>query len=221
MIYLVIVILAAFIHKSALLLLPVYLLTYFNVEEKVYNRYVLLGVLVGSVIIGLIIGALPWEKYLSNKQWLLNLTGYSNYANVDDPNVGGKFRILSWGPSRTLILFSYVLIIWFYPKLKTYFSDDKLLPYFFYLSFIGMCISNLLMNTSHFFLRTVEYFTIFNLVMSAFVMCFLLHKKHYLMGAIACVAFYSLVFINVYKAVYKPIYENQPFLYHFFFAPSL
>ena len=221
MIYLVIVILAAFIHKSALLLLPVYLLTYCNVEEKVYNRYVLLGVLVGSVIIGLIIGALPWEKYLSNNQWLLNLTGYSNYANVDDPNVGGKFRILSWGPSRTLILFSYVLIIWFYPKLKTYFSDDKLLPYFFYLSFIGMCISNLLMNTSHFFLRTVEYFTIFNLVMSAFVMCFLLHKKHYLMGAIACVAFYSLVFINVYKAVYKPIYENQPFLYHFFFAPSL
>ena len=219
--YLLAVLLAAFIHKSALLLLPLYLLTYCNLKEKVYDRYVLLGVLAGFVILGLMIAAVPWEKYLRDNQWLLDLTGYSNYANVDDPNVGGKFRVLSWGPSRTLILFSNALIIWFYPKLRSHFSADKLLPYYFYLSFIGMCISNLLMNTSHFFLRPVEYFTVFNVVMGAFVMCYLLYKKNYLMASISCVAFYSLVFINVYKAVYKPIYENQPFLYHFFFAPSL
>ncbi len=220
LIYFLVVILAAFIHKSALLLLPLYLLAYCRIEEKVYNRYVLFGVLAGGVILGIIVGAIHWEKYLSNNI-LLDITGYSNYSNLNDPNVVGKFRILNWGPSRTLILISNALIIWFYPELKAYFKDDKLLPYYFYLSFGGMFLSNLLMNTSHFFLRPVEYFTVFNLVMGAFLMCYLVTKKRYIIGAITFVTLYSIVFIDVIKAVYRPINENQPFLYHFFFAPLL
>ena len=220
LIYFWVVILAAFIHKSALLLLPLYLLAYCRIEEKVYNRYVLFGVLAGGVILGIIVGAIHWEKYLSNNI-LLDITGYSNYSNLNDPNVVGKFRILNWGPSRTLILISNALIIWFYPELKAYFKDDKLLPYYFYLSFGGMFLSNLLMNTSHFFLRPVEYFTVFNLVMCAFLMCYLVTKKRYIIGAITFVTLYSIVFIDVIKAVYRPINENQPFLYHFFFAPLL
>lgn len=216
LIYFWVVVLAAFIHKSALLLLPLYLLAYCCIEEKVYNRYVLIGVLAGSVIFGMVFGAIHWEKYLSNNI-LLDLTGYSNYSNLNDPNVAGKFRILNWGPSRITILFSNVLMIWFYPQLKLHFKNDKLLPYFFILAFIGMCLSNLLMNTSHFILRPVEYFTIFYLIIGSYLISYFFNTKKFLVGTIFFLAFYSQFLINCFKAIYYPIPENQPFLYHFFF----
>ena len=190
LIYFWVVVLAAFIHKSALLLLPLYLLAYCCIEEKVYNRYVLIGVLAGSVIFGMVFGAIHWEKYLSNNI-LLDLTGYSNYSNLNDPNVAGKFRILNWGPSRITILFSNVLMIWFYPQLKLHFKNDKLLPYFFILAFIGMCLSNLLMNTSHFILRPVEYFTIFYLIIDSYLISYFFNTKKFLVGTIFFLAFYS------------------------------
>lgn len=216
--YVIIVIIATFFHKSALLLLPVLLICFVNVDGEATNKWLLLSIFVVFVVIG----SFPfWIEYFSNYQWFLDLTGYENYSNMDDPNVAGKFRMVNWGPSRLLILFGNLCMLWFYPELKSHFKDDQLLPYFFMLAFIGMCLSNLLMNTTHFILRPVDYFIIFYLIMSAYIMCYLIQTKKYVIGAAMAMVFYLLFVINVIKAVYKPIVENQPFLYHFFFAQSL
>ncbi len=216
--YAIIVIAGAFLHKSALLLLPVFLITFIKVEGKAPNRYVLLAVLAAFVLIG----SFPfWIDYFTNYQWFLDLTGYSNYSNMNDPNVAGKLRMVNWGPNRIAGLLGNIAMIWFYPQLKSHFKDDKLLPYFFILAFIGMCLSNLLMNTTHFILRPIDYFVIFYLVLSAYIMCYLVETKKYLIGIVMALIFYLPFINNVLKAVYRPIVENQPFLYHFFFMPTL
>ena len=216
--YVIIVVAAAFIHKSALLLLPLFLISYLKIENWNPNKWILLGVLAVFVLLGI----RPfWVDWFANYQWFLDLTGYQNYGNLNDPNVAGQFRILNWGPSRISILCSNVLIILFYPALKKHFSEDKLLPYYFVLAFVGMCLSNLLMNTSHFILRPVDYFTIFYLIMDAYLMVYFVKTKNIILGVVLFIMLYSLFAFNVYKAVYLPCDTNQPFLYHTFFIPSL
>ena len=214
LLYAIIVFGAAFLHKSALILIPFFLLSFINIDKKTPNRWLLLGILFVFVLLGV----KPfWLDYFNNYKWFLSLTGYDNYANLNDPNVAGKFRLLNWGPSRISILLCNILMIWFYPQLKLHFKTDKLLPYFFILAFIGMCLSNLLMNTSHFILRPVEYFTVFYLIIGSYLMNYLFNTRKYLVGTILLIALYSQFLINSFKAVYYPIPENQPFLYHFFF----
>ena len=216
--YVAIVLLSAFIHKSALLLLPVYLLAYVNLDKNIPSKWILLAVFAVFVLLGV----RPfWIDWFTNYHWFLDLTGYENYGNLDDPNVADKFRIINLGPSRIAILCGNLLTIWFYPKLKAFFQDDKLLPYFFALAFIGMCISNLLMNTTHFILRPTEYFTIFYLIMGAYLMTYLLKTHNYYLLAVVFIVLYSDSFINVLKAVYSPDVTNQPFLYHTFLFPSI
>lgn len=216
--YAIIVILSAFLHKSALLLIPVFLICFLNFDKKIPNRYVLLAVFAVFVLVG----AFPfWIKYCVNYQWFLDLTGYSNYGNLDDPNVGGTLRMVNWGPNRISVLLCNIAMIWFYPQLKSYFKEDKLLPYFFLLAYIGMCLTNLLMNTTHFILRPIDYFTIFYLIIAAYLMVYLIKTRKVVLAIAIFLLFYTHFITDVYKAVNMPNRTNQPFLYHTFFIPSI
>lgn len=216
--YAIIVVLCAFIHKSALMLLPVFLICFVKFTDKIPSRWVLLTVFAAFVIIG----AFPfWIKYVSNYEWFLNLTGYENYYNLDDPNVKGTLRMINWGPIRLLGLLSDVAMIWFYPDIKKHFSEDRLLPLFFTMALIGVCLSNLLMNTTHFILRPVEYFLIFELIITAYILCYLIKVKKIWMLVLVSVLNFSYIYIAVVKAVYYPTRTSVPFLYHLFLYPSL
>ncbi len=217
LLYAVIVVICAFLHKSSLMLLPVFLLCYFKIEDLTPNRWLLLGVLAAFVLVG----SFPfWTEYFMNSRWFLDLTGYSNYGNLEDPNVGGTMRMVSWGPIRISILLSNIALVWFYPQLKSYFKDDNLLPYYFILSFVGMCLSNLLMNTTHFILRPIDYFLIFNLIITAYLLCYLYRTKNIIAFLVVAAINFSYIFIAVSKAVYIPTKTSEPFLYHLFFCPS-
>ena len=216
--YALIVVLCAFLHKSSLMLLPVFLICFITIRDKSPSQWIFLGIFAVFVIVG----SFPfWTKYFTNYQWLIELTGYSNYGNLNDPNVGGTMRMVGWGPIRISVLLSNIAIIWFYPKIKSYFKEDNLLPYYFILAFIGMCLSNLLMNTTHFILRPVDYFLIFNLIMTAYLLCYLWSSRLFVFFAVISIINFSYIFIAVIKAVYFPLKTSVPFLYHLFFCPSL
>ncbi len=216
--YALIIILCAFLHKSSLMLLPVFLVCFVKISEKAPNRWTLLAVFALFVLVG----AFPfWTKYFTNYQWFLDLTGYSNYGNLEDPNVKGTMRMVNWGPIRVLTLLSNVVIIWYYPNIKKYYKADTLLPYFFIMAFVGMCLSNLLMNTTHFIMRPVEYFMIFNLIVTAYLLCYLYNTRNILMFIIVLFLNFSYAFIAVIKSYYYPTNTSVPFLYHLFFCPSL
>lgn len=217
LLYSLIIVLCAFLHKSSLMLLPFFLICFINTYDRIPNRWVLLFVFTLFVLVG----SFPfWIKYFSNYEWFLKLTGYENYNNMDDPNVKGTLRMVSWGPLRILALLNNITLIWFYPELKRFFKNDFLLPYFFILSFLGMCLSNLLMNTTHFILRPVEYFNMFNIIISAYVLCYLYRVRNIKMLVLVAIINFSYIFIAVIKAVYYPLKTSVPYLYHFFFSPS-
>lgn len=216
--YALIVVLCAFLHKSSLMLLPVFLICFINIKDKSPSKWIFLAILAVFVLVG----SFPfWTEYFANFQWFIEFTGYSNYGNLDDPNVGGTMRMVGWGPIRISVLLSNMAIIWFYPQLRSYFKDDNLLPYYYVLSFIGMCLSNLLMNTTHFILRPVDYFLIFNLIMTSYLLCYLYRSKYVIAFSIVAIINFSYFFMAVVKAVYFPLKTSVPFLYHLFFCPSL
>ncbi len=216
--YALIVILCAFLHKSALMLLPIYFFAFIRFGEKSPNKWGLLAIFAAFVLVG----AFPfWIKYFTNYEWFLNLTGYENYNNLDDPNVKNQLRTFKWGRLRILVLISEIAIIWFYPNIKKYFKEDSLLPFYFLMAFVGMCVSNLLMNTTHFILRPVEYFLIFKIIITAYILCYLLKTKNYLMLVFVSVLNFSYSYIAVFKAVYHPTRTAVPFLYHLFLNTSL
>ena len=216
--YALIVVLCAFLHKSSLMLLPLFLICFINHREKFPSKWFFLGIFAVFVIVG----SFPfWTEYFANYQWFIEFVGYGNYGNLDDPNVGGTMRMVSWGPIRISVLLSNIFIIWYYPQLKSYFKDDNLLPYYYILAFIGMCLSNLLMNTTHFILRPVDYFMIFNLIMTSYLICYLFRSKFIIAFSLVSIVNYSYFFMAVMKAVYIPLKTSVPFLYHFFFLPSI
>ena len=216
--YALLVLLCAFLHKSALILIPVFLVGFINIKDKSPNRWLLIGIL--SIFV--IIGSFPfWIDWFNNYQWFLDLTGYSNYGNQYDPNVGGTLRDVNWGISRLSILIANVFMIFFYPEMKSFFKNDSLLPYFFIMAFIGMCLSNLLMNTTHFILRPIDYFIIYYLIIGSYLMVYLLKHKQYILSIIFFIFSFNDALINVYKMVFIPHYSYQYYLYHFFFIPTL
>lgn len=216
--YVIIVSAASFIHKSALLLLVVYFISIIRLDKITLQRRWLIIIFTVFVLLG----AKPfWLDWFSNYQWFLHITGYEKYGNLNDPNVAGTFRMINWGPSRISILICNVLMIWFYPKLKVFFKTDKLLPLFFILAYIGMCLSNLLMNTSHFILRPLDYFVIFYLIMGAYLMVYFLKNKLFILPVLFSLLFYTQYIVNIYKTVYMPKEVTLPFLYHLFFAPYI
>ena len=216
--YVMIVLLCAFIHKSVLILLPVFLIGVIKIGEKAPNRWLLMGIFGAFVLVG---SSPFWIDWFTNYQWFLDLTGYSNYGNQCDPNVGGTLRSVNWGISRVSILVTNVLMLYFYPEMKKYFKTDTLLPYFFIMAFIGMCLSNLLINTTHFILRPIDYFIVFYLIMDAYMMVYFIKNKKYALAILLSIVAYSHSFIDVYKMVYIPHYSYQYYLYHFFFIPTL
>ena len=216
--YAIIVLLCAFIHKSVLILLPVFLVGFIKIGDKAPNRWLLIGIFSFFVLAG----ALPfWIDWFSNYQWFLDLTGYSNYGNLWDPNVGGTLRTVNWGISRVSILVTNVMMLYFYPELKKHFRNDTLLPYFFIMAFIGMCLSNLLINTTHFILRPIDYFIVFYLILDAYMMVYFIKNKKYALAVLLSIVAYSHSFIDIYKMVHVPHYSYQYYLYHFFFIPTL
>ena len=224
--YALIVIVAAFIHKSVLLVLPVFLISFLKIDSKMPNRWIMLSVFIFFVLLGTFLPLIfNYNKFISNSdnQWLLDITGYSNYGNLYDPNVGNRWKgIIPWGPSRISMFFGSVSIILLYPELKSFFKNDKYLSFYFVLAFLGSCLYYLFINTTHFLLRPIDYFTVFYLIMGAYVMEYLTTSPRKIwMSIVISMLLYTHFIANVYKGVYRPTDTTRPFIYHTFLLPSI
>lgn len=207
-----VVCITAFVHKSALLLLPLYFIPLIPVKIK--NNNVLIAILVACMIAGL---RPVWIGVLGCVQSMLDVVGYERYDKLIQPIINGSYRFVNFGPNHIGMLFVDFCFIYFYPKVKAFFKDDKLLPIFFAYAFLGVCFENLLLNTSHFMLRPFDYFRIFILVMNAYTLEYLYKAKNWpWFWSLAIVAF-TYTYIVIFKAVYMPTIVNVPVLYHLFF----
>lgn len=208
------ILLMATIHKSAVLLLPVYFC--FKKDIIWDKKYLLIGILFICVIIG---STPTWLGVMNNVSGVLQFLGYDAYAEHMSDMTTDSVRSVSWGPSRLSIFLISILIIWFYDKMVVFFKGDKRLHIYFILFYLGACLYNLFVNTSHIFLRPVEYLTAFRLIMLAYLLFYLKKtKRRYFFYGTAILAF-THVYFTVFKAVYTMSDKlmAEKYLYEFFF----
>lgn len=210
--YIIGVLLLTLIHRSAVLLLPFYFLSY---NKIILNKKILnVGILLCCVVIGIVPS---WLHLMTNFSDLLGAIGYADYADQMGLMVSENLRETAWGPSRTSSFLVGVAIIWFYPNMAEFYKGSRYLPIYFFLFFIGMCLYNAFINTSHIFLRPIEYFTIFKLPMIAYLLFYLKKTGNNIMFLIISALTFSQIFIEVYKAVARPVEASRYYLYKFFF----
>lgn len=167
--YVITILLAATIHRSAIVLLIFYF-----IPQKDYfrNRILNMGLLVATVFIGM---NPAWLQSVEFVEQLLAFIGYERYSEQLDLMVEYR-REMNFGPRRLSVLALYGLNIWFAPRLKEFFSETNYLIYFNFM-FVGALLYNLFANTSHIFLRPVSYFTIFSILTTAYLLYYLKPEK--------------------------------------------
>lgn len=169
--YIICILLATSIHKSAILLL----IFYFIPQRDFFkNRYINIGLVIATLIIGL---TPTFMNAISSFENILAFIGYDRYAERFDIMLTYE-REMNLGPRRLSILFLNILNIWYAPKLKKVFKNTNYLIYFNF-SFIGILLYNLFANTSHIFLRPVSYFTIFLALTTSYLLYYLKPQKKY------------------------------------------
>ena len=208
--YLFVVFIATLIHKSAILAAPLYFLPFG--AQFWENRRLTISVLVICVLVGgmpFISGSLPQVIPL------LDLIGYGDYADKFDYLVSkDSISSMAWGPARLSMFLIGLFSIYFYPKIKKYFSKDSFVPLVFVMTFIGECLFGLLANTSYLFLRPVEYLTVFKLIAFGYLMSYLINRKDSLLAAFVLGVGITFMYWNIYKSVGV---DRQVILYRFFF----
>ena len=207
--YISCILLLSTIHKSALILLPCFIFSRWNFYVK--NRFIWIALAICCVILG---NTPSWIGLISNIETLFSFVGYDNYANNLDYWITHDINDMAWGPGRITTFLESLLVIFYYPKIRTFYKN-KILDIYFILFFIGLCSFNLFSNTSHIFLRPTEYFTIFLLPLSVYLVYFFKQNKRRFMFVLFLILSCSHMFINLLKSYMYYDAEKDVFLYKF------
>ncbi len=208
-----IAILLTTLHITALIV-PLFLAIMWLMRNKLMSRTFMFLVL-GFCIVA---GTYPaWLTGITHHVNLLQGTYMEKYIPLVNDMVDNGFRFTPWGPQHSLIVVSQLLMVWLYRDVYNHFQKDKILHSFFNLAFVGMCLSNLLINTSRFVLRPFEYLSLCQVVVIAYTLKYLWDSRKYVWFTAMAASTLSITCIGVIKAVYIPTDVNLPYLYNFLF----
>ena len=151
------------IHRSAIFLLVIYFIPFsrFDLSRKSY--YLLLG---GAIFAGQTFTAVG---LFSNINVLALYSGYDFYVDFFDFFIANEEK-RSFGFRTSARLLVELVLIWHYPTLKKLYRGLRF-DVMFNIYFIGVFFTYLFRNLHHIFLRPLVYFYVFSIIMS----CFLLH----------------------------------------------
>lgn len=201
------------IHKSA------YLIFLYSVLVIVLNKVTFKRSYCFVIfLVCIVLGAFPeWLKVFLFIPKILTNLGYEKYNEMLIQIIDGGFRSLNWGPSRLLSLMLSCIIIFYAPVLIEKYTKDRLIQSYFVMAFIGMCLDNLFINTSHFVLRPLEYATIFSIPMLSYVLHYLYENKLKIQFLVVMIIVSLPIYVAIYKATYRPTPEILPYLYNIIF----
>lgn len=215
--YTLVVLFATSIHRSAFILLPLYLFTFYKggFGDRQYHRVV--GI--AAFALSIVVGVYPvWFKTFTFMPSLLEWVGYDAYnqSALLESLLNGEFRQVHFGPARMSVIITNLLLIYYYPQVREHFKTDRLLPVYFIFALIGICLDNIFMNTSHYILRPIEYLTIFVMICNCYTLVYLCRTEKLIVAVVMGFLIFSYIFWAVYKAAYMPTDVNTPFLYDLF-----
>ena len=167
--YLITILLASLIHKTAILLL----IFYFIPQKDYFRSRVLTFIL---LVASIIIGTTPfWVNTIDSFTTIFNFLGYDVYLQQLDILVQSG-RNLTFGPRRIIIFIITSLTIWHSDSLKNHFKNTNFLI-FYNFSIFGEIYFNMFASANHIFRRPVIYFTIFSIITTAYLLHYLKIKS--------------------------------------------
>lgn len=205
--YIIIILLASLIHKSAIILLPFYFILYKPIKWATPKIYI--PIFIACIIIG---NTPTWISVVTKLEQFLILLGYQNYvANFQE--IFSNLQSFNWGPRRISVVLANLIILAQYSNMRQFYSNDDYLPRYFLLFFLGICLYNLFANTSLEFLRPVAYFTIFTLPMAAYCAAYLRKTNKISLYCILLASMCSYIYFSILSVTS----DNNTILYKFFF----
>ena len=175
--YILTIILCSFFHHSALILIPAYFIIYL---PDISKRRKLMLIIFGLCFLA---GQTPsFSSVIIYVQNLTNLAGYESYQDRVGSFLGSEetAESLAFGPMMLSYLCISVFIIWEGAHLKeTYGEKIPLFNIWYFFSFFFACAYFLVYRISHIFIRPVQYFELFQMVMGALLLYDLLIKSKF------------------------------------------
>lgn len=160
--YAIFIVLGAMIHQSAYMLIPFYFIP--NKVIIADKRKLMLLVFTICFIMGqspAFQGAITYAEDLAK---LFDYEGYTERVGLF-LSQGKTDESLAFGPMMLSYLLTAYFTIWFGPYLKEHYEDK--IPYFnlwYNLSFFYACAYFLVCNISHIFIRPVQHFELFQMI---------------------------------------------------------
>ena len=209
------VLLLSGIHRSALILLPTYLLAYlpygrFNLADR---RVLCLTLLLICFIIGRTPAFQGLIQYITP---VMMSTGYAHHADYyADLLSEGDREVLSLGPIMISFLISSIAVIWFAPALKEEYGDKiECFELWYLLSLLFSCGYFLFCNAGHMMIRPVQYFEFFLVIMLSLLLNYMYENRQKYALCLMLVSIWACTFIGVYKDTGRPI-ENTTYKTYF------
>lgn len=162
---------AFFMHKSSLLLIPLFFLKYYNVKPKVYFSVIILLVCVYIGQTGVL------RPAFNGAEQLLSFMEYESYAERFDTILDAEATIKSYGPRRIILLASYLMIIFFSKKMDSFYPNDRLFRVSFFLFMIYACATELVIGYTSLLTRPFLFFMPFLLICSGYLLNYLKKTK--------------------------------------------
>ena len=182
--YLITIFICSLIHHSAVMLLPAYLLGYLpSLLENLSKRRMFLLII---FIICFVAGMIPqFQNVIKYVESVANFVGYDDYAGRTMEFLSGEYNAERrvFGPMQLSYFLMGVFTLWFAPDLrKIYSSRIKYYDLWFFFNFFYISAYFLVCNISHIFIRPIQYFHMFHMIICTLVVYHLLyqgrHKRH-------------------------------------------
>lgn len=211
--YLACVLLLMSVHKTAVLLIPLYWIGYLQPADGHFKRrpyFLLLGLCT-------FFSLRPyWIYLLSGLQPLLDLCGYGRYCRQWNIVMSNFPAGLGITPTFMVKLVVACFLIYFYPQVRKRHSHDKLFPIYFPIAMIGLLFSILVNNLPILLERPVNLNFIFVLICSGYVLDYLFHeKKRWLMLAFLAILCSTYVIIVTKYLIDPGLIGGDKVYYHF------
>lgn len=208
--YICSIMILSLIHKSALICLPLYFISY--IPEFYNKRRQMQFIFFLSILIGISVPSINFIPL----QDVMNLIGYDNY-NIELTMSADQTFASAWGPRRLSMLIIDFAIIYFFPIVYKKFNLGKKWNLFFTFFFIGACLYNVVSGISGFLVRPLNYLLIFRIPLVGLILYYTSHKKQLaFLFLLLCAC--SFTYIGVYSGAHNPSdYAAESCLYKFFF----
>lgn len=177
--YLVFVFICSLIHHSAYMLLPFYLLGYVPGFLRRLNqkRTLMLAIFIVCFVAGMTPQFQNAIGYIEN---MASFVGYESYADRAMEFLSGNYTAERrlFGPMQLSYFLLGVFTIWFGPQLrKRYASSMKYYDLWFFFSFFYVSAYFLVCNISHIFIRPIQYFQMFHMIICALLVYDFIHPQ--------------------------------------------